>query len=263
MKKKDFLELLDNEEIKDKIKEIVGLEIVDSKEKIKIEELKENNIKLEELVNLLENKQNDKEKEILEKVKIIDNLKKIIYGKDESIDDLDTQIVSSQKELKLVNNKIDELEKENKTIYEELLIYKKTFKQDLKIYRIYEELSPTTKDSIKNIFKNDSLDGFISCGVQEKNISSFWEYIKLEIINDKNKDIEKLTEIFYYFFDKYRLAYPMYELDTTKVDDNFDTQLHIKHNRSQNVSGSIKKVLLHGYLNIKTNNIVKQSIVFI
>jgi len=97
------------------------------------------------------------------------------------------------------------------------------------------------------------------CGVQEKNINSLWEYIRVEIIEDKNSDIDKLIEIFNFLFANYLKAYPIYQLQDIKIGDEFKTEIHI--NTSSNPSGYIKEIQLNGWINNKTKDIVKKSLV--
>lgn len=173
---------------------------------------------------------------------------------DDTIKKLTHNLSETTKEnsyLKNINNDL------NKTVD----FYKNSFENELKVFDIYQNLTQDTKESLSGIFKNDTLVGFIVCGVQQNSIDSFWDYIKNELRDAKNPDIQKLITIFYFLFEKYTLAYPIYQLQNANIGDAFDTQNHIKHNSSQNMSGAIEKILLYGIVNTKTNQIVKQSIV--
>ena len=107
------------------------------------------------------------------------------------------------------------------------------------------------------------MSGFIACGIQERNISNLWEYLKNEVIEDKNKDIPNLILIFDFLFSRYLLAHPIYERQQVNLGCVFDSQHHIKHSSSKNVSGDIQEVILSGWINKKTNKLVKQSVVII
>jgi len=106
----------------------------------------------------------------------------------------------------------------------------------------------------------EMLKGFLACGVQEKNISSLWDYVKDELREEKNSDIKSLKTIFNFFFEGYNRAYPMYEVQKVKVGDVFDTEEYIKTNTSS-VSGKVDEVVFSGWVNAKTQKIVKKSIV--
>lgn len=162
-----------------------------------------------------------------------------------------SEITKENSYLKSINNDL------NKTVD----FYKNSFEKELQIFNVYKNLTQDTKESLSGIFKSETFIGFIVCGVQQNSIDSFWEYIKNELRDSKNRDIEKLITIFYFLFEKYTLAYPIYKLQTVDIGDIFDTQNHIRHNLSQNMSGAIQEILFYGIVNTKTNQIVKQSIV--
>ncbi|MCK5855235.1 MAG: hypothetical protein KAG56_08430, partial [Sulfurovaceae bacterium] len=136
------------------------------------------------------------------------------------------------------------------------------FKKYIESYEQFKELDVQTKNALSNIFKDNSIHGFIACGVQEKNIKNLWEYIRNEVIEGKNDDISGLTSIFEFLFSRYVLAHPIYELQEIDVGNHvFDPQQHIKHSSSKNVSGNIQDVLLRGWINNNTKKLVKQSVV--
>ncbi len=89
----------------------------------------------------------------------------------------------------------------------------------------------------------------IACGIQDKNISNLWDYVKSEVVNGTNPDKERIIRLF--------------ELQQVEVGDKFDTQAHIKHNSSENMSGSIQDVLFYGYINTKMDKVIKASIVVV
>ena len=242
MKKEELLQHLNDEDIQQKI-----IQIVSSKEMTNINH---SNQKEEELMGII--------KEWKQKYQKLKECLSSQEGKNQELEqtnkNLDNKILTQDTEISTLNG-------QNKDIQDQLDFYKQSFEDEIKVYEKFSSLKSATKDSLSGIFKNESLSGFISCGVQEKNIQNLWEYIKAEILEDKNSDIETLVEMFYFFFERYKMAYPMYELLETKQNDSFDTQLHIKHNTSSSSSGAISKVYLQGYKNIKTEKVVKQSIV--
>ena len=248
MTKEKFLNYLDDEEIQKKIKEIALSQEND--------EIRDAN-KEEELMKIIEawkqKYQQIKESKNTQQAKIEE-----LEAKNTNISQINANL---EEELTKKSSQVSSLNEQNKKMQQQLDFYKQNFEDELKIYEKFTSLSDETKDSLRGIFKDDSLSGFMSCGVQEKNIQNFWEYIKAEILEDKNSDIEKLVEIFYFFFARFHIAYPMYELLNTKQNDSFDTQLHIKHNSSSSNSGMISKVYLQGYKNIKTDKTIKQSVV--
>lgn len=149
-------------------------------------------------------------------------------------------------------------EQEKKIAY-----YRDNFEEDLRIKEIYDALSAQTKLSTDNIFTDPSVKGLVACGIQEKYIFNLWDYIKTEVVKGNNPDQERIIQLFVLLFNRFKLAYPMFELQLVKAGDKFDTQSHIKHNKSDNMSGDIQSVLFHGCINTKTGKVLKPSIVII
>ena len=191
------------------------------------------------------------------KEELISSNEKLTAKKDELIA-TNSQLENSVQALKSDNKTIQSSNtKLNKTIE----FYRKNFEDELEAYELFSSLGSDTKDSLSGIFKDATLQGFLSCGVQDKNISSFWEYIKTELQEDKNSDTEKLIKIYDFLFQKYQRAFPIYEPQRVAVGDQFDPLSHINHSSSSAVSGTITKVLLRGYINTKNQKVMKQSVV--
>ena len=235
--KEELLELLDDEDIQKKIKKII-----------------KHNAKKEELNTII--KQKDEEIEMLKET--IKKLKSFICDKNEKIENLKTTNISQTNELQNMKKEYLDLIEKNKKLNKKLNFYEKFFKEDSAIYELFNSLNENTKNGISSIFKDETLKGFLACGMQEKNIEALWEYIKYKIIENKPEDLEKLIKIFDFFFDRFILANPLYEREMPKGE--FDTQKHINIS-SFNPSGEIDEVIFRGYKNTKTNKIIKKSIV--
>jgi len=228
MRTKEFLEFLEDEKVQQKIKEIVSSE----------DTTKTNgfNQREEELMGIIEEWKHQHQQ-------------------------LKERLNSQENQNQELEDKITIKNAQNKEIQNKLSFYKQNFEEELKIYEKFMSLQSSTKDSLSNIFKGNSLSDFISCGVQEKNIHNLWEYTKNEILENKNQEISKLIEIFYFLFERCQVSFDIYQLLDTNIDENFNTQEHLKHNESTSSSGNISKVYLQGYKNIKTDKIIKQSVV--
>jgi hypothetical protein len=242
LKKEELLELLKDEEIQ----EAILLTIKKSK-KLK--------------------KKKEKDKEIVMLKGFVEKFKKCFADEKVKTKDLNNKVeVKDKKLIELeeaktrLKTEIKEMESEKNKLSKKVDFYRDNFEKELTIYALYEGLSSSTKASLKGIFKDDSLKGFLACGLQEKNIVSFWDYIKDELREEKNIDIKSLKTIFYFFFEGYNRAYPMYEIQKVALGDVFDTEEHIKTNASS-VSGKVDEVVFTGWVNSKTKKIVKKSIV--
>lgn len=241
MQIEDFLALLDNPDIQDKIKSI-GVDKTKKDKKLK-------------------NENETLKSEVEEMGILIEKLKQIICGKEEELEKSNQNVGDLNLKLNNENSNLELLKKENLELEQKVKFYSDIFEDDLKYYDIFSKLNSNTKESLAGIFKNDTLEGFIACGIQEKNINNLWEYIKTEIVN--NNDVEALVSIYYYLFKKFTLAFPVFEIQDINISDNFDNQEHIKHNSSKNSSGKIEKILLKGYINTKTSKVIKQSLVVV
>lgn len=221
-------------------------------------------------------KSQDKKKKLKEELTSLQNdmrkQKESFFAKEQSfqekIDEQNNQIQHhlAKKEqyensLSHLQNSIEDLQHTNNKLQKKVdnLL---CFEKDLEIYNLYQNLDLGIKKSLSNIFKSDTVEGFISCGVQEKNISNFWDYIKNEIIEEK-PNTKELIKIFYFFFARYSLAVPYMRLNDDKKDNHFDPILHLKHSSSSSSSGNISEVILLGWENTKTKKRIKQSIVII
>ena len=200
------------------------------------------------------------EKEIEMLKALVEKLKAMMGQKDETIQASQRKERLQNETLRKYEEKIEKLQKEREEIKKEIEKCKNAFAQELEAYEIYQSLDHETKRALEGIFKNDSLQGFLACGVQEKNIEALWEYIKNEIIEEKKGDVDKLETIFDLFFNRFTLAFPFYRRQEVAVGESFDPQKHINLS-SITPSGEIKQVLFRGWLNTKTGKIVKKSIV--
>ena len=81
-------------------------------------------------------------------------------------------------------NEQEELKKENKKLIDSINLYIKqaeqgkkeieNFKKDAKAYENFQNLSTSTRKSLENIIKEDSLASFIASGVQPRNIENIY-----------------------------------------------------------------------------------------
>lgn len=265
MNKEKLLTLInEDEDIRDAILNILN----EDKPIIKIEKEKEEIEMLKAVIKRLKTYFSNEEAKTESLNQDVSKLQKV---KDE-LETLNKELKSKKDKLTSINNdlqnNVEKLHSDNKTIQNSntklnktIEFYRDNFEEELTAYELFSSLSTDTKVSLSGIFKDSTLKGFLSCGVQDKNISSFWEYIKTELQEDKNSDIKNLIQIYDFLFQKYMRAFPMYEVQKTLTGDEFEALSHINHSSSKAVSGTITKVLLKGYINTKTSKIMKKSVV--
>ncbi|MGL4403452.1 MAG: hypothetical protein ACRCTS_07020 [Fusobacteriaceae bacterium] len=230
-----------------------------------IEKIK--NLKSEKSEKIIDN-ENEKLKRKL--VRRMDLLKKIIRlfkaEKQELKNSKDKErgLEKLNSDLKIENetnsDKLFKSKLENEDFSKRLELYETQFNDLLQIHEKYNGLSEKTRGSLSGIFKSESIIGIISCGVQEENLNSLWDYIKDKIKEEKYEDIENLKGIFQKLFDIYILSNPKYERQDVKKDDFFDFETHIRHS-SGRVNGKIEEIMLLGYINKKNGQVIKKSLV--
>ena len=265
MNKRRLLALInEDDEIRDAIRNIVNEENpISSVEKDKEE--------IEMLKALVEKYKKYFKDEEIKTDNLSTDVAKLQEAKDE-LANINEELKAKKNELTSINNdlqnSVQKLQSDKKSIqnsntklHKTIEFYRDNFEDELKAYELFTSLSSDTKESLNGIFKDASLKGFLSCGVQDKNISSFWEYIKTELQEEKNSDIGNLIQIYDFLFQKYMRAFPMYELQKVHKGDEFEALSHINHSSSKVPSGTITEVLLKGYVNSKTSKVMKQSVV--
>lgn len=263
---KELLAALDDPSVQEKIKLIVNNEVHLQQEHSDLEVghgsrdlddlIAENARLLEQLEHL--------DKEYLALTSSNEALADLNRKQQIELDETRLELSSKIEDLTHVSNKMLALESVHASCTSELQVleyYRNEFGDDMRIYETYCALSEQTRESLSGIFKSTSVKGLISCGVQEKNVLNLWEYIKNEVVNGNNVDLINLSKLFDMLFERFQLAYPMFERQQSDVGDEFDTQTHIKHNSSVSMSGCIKQILLAGYTNSKNGNVIKPSVV--
>ncbi|MDQ7074288.1 MAG: hypothetical protein Q9O24_03865 [Gammaproteobacteria bacterium] len=138
--------------------------------------------------------------------------------------------------------------------------YEQQFSAEQHAFEQFQQISEETQAALKGIFKDRSPSGFLACGLQEKNILSFWDYCKTRLIENPDDEAERLAALFAFFFQRYLLAYPNAQIQTVTVGERFDPLRHIR-TPSSPVSGTVSRVVLAGWINRKTDKIVKLSLV--
>lgn len=225
------------------------------------EEMKRNIEKLKSILELKESALSENNQQISslnnEKDELEASLSKVTCDFDQNKQSLSAISGKHQILLTEYNSLKDKHEQQERKIS----YYIESFEEDLRIKEIYDGLSSQTKLSTVNIFKDISIKGLIACGIQEKYIFNLWDYIKTEVVGATNPDQDHLIQFFELLFRRFKLAYSMFELQPVQIGDKFDTQSHIKHNSSMNMSGSIQAILFQGCINTKTGKVIKPSIV--
>ena len=187
--------------------------------------------------------------------------KELLREKENEIARLQQEVESKKEEISEYQIKITHLNEKMEAYYNELQKRRADYREAEKLYEAVQQLSETTKSSLKGIFKGGSVQEFIVCGVQYENISSLWDFIKNEIMEGREQEREILLALFLYFFQEYGKTYdtPLYKIQQVKMNEVFREDLYIRALNSK-ISGNITDILLPGYISINGKTI-KKSVV--
>lgn len=256
-----FLEMLQKalseDEIKEKIHKIISMENHETeKETKKIEEqlLFDQRRQQEEKTRTTE--LNQKIKELNNQNAILRNqIEQIHIGQQSALQEKKQQLTAMMEQNTALNTQV-------KKYYEAYRNLSNQFSQSLKIYEVYQKLSPALKNTLSGIFQGETIEQFLFCGVQKQNVELLWDAIKIRAIDENEEELDELKEIFIFFFHAYNSTFskPLFELHTVNENEKYDNEKHVRTSKSR-VSGPIKETLLHGFININSKKIERKSIV--
>lgn len=186
-------------------------------------------------------------------------LKKAITERDKLFDKID----ELNADLEKIQNINDTLKSKYDTVKSELQNLKNQFNKPTDYLEQYRTLSSTIRTGLSDIIcdKNEIL--FISSCTSAEHLKAIWGYTKQLVYNDGNKnEIDILKNIFDYFFDVFNesLSKPIYERDDVEVGYYFDDDCYDRFSGSK-TSGDISEIILRGYRSISTENIICRSVV--
>lgn len=266
----DFLEMLKDEKIRKEVRKIVMEEDEDMLEFFK--KLftrffgKKEEQKKEEYSSFSGEIQRYKEE--------VQRFKYLLEQEKEKLDEEREKLKKEQRNLEEEKSKRERIELELKesvasnSEYQRLLKdeerkvekLKDRFSEAQKMYELYHGMGERLRKEFGTIFKNDTLDDFIYCGVQGRNIDLLWEIGKKAIM-EENQEYHKAVELFNYFFGAFNRTYdtPLYSLMDVEEDEKFNVDRHISKGAA---AGDVKKVLLKGYCE-RNGKVAKKSVVYL
>lgn len=187
--------------------------------------------------------------------------KELLKEKEKEIARLQQEIESKKEEITEYQIKVYNLNQKMDAYFNELQKRRADYQEAEELYGAVQQLSKTTRNSLKGIFKGKTVQEFIICGVQYENISSLWDFIKNEIMEGREQERETLLALFHYFFHEYSKTYdtPLYKIQEVNINEVFREDLYIRTLNSK-ISGNVTEILLPGYTSIN-GKIIKKSIV--
>lgn len=185
-----------------------------------------------------------------------------------------TELADKQKALRQAQEKISQLETdlEKKTILlDEKTVRLAEFEENYfeleRAFAAYKNLSDGTKFALEGVFgTGNSPINFLGGALQEGHLESLFDYVAINLNNDRNKnhESETLCNLFDFSFNAVnsgRREKIFSRLDIRIGDDFSSAEMRKTSDSPQ--SGTVQKILLVGYKYIRTNKVVRPSLVFL
>ena len=272
--KEQFNEEMENDEIMNKIIELIKRMLGIKNDKIEKQKKEYTNTleeKIKEIEDLKKEKKekeeeiDDLKKEKKEKEKEIDDLKKEKKEKEKEIDDLKKEKKEKEKE---IHNLKEEKEKNAKNIKEFMGKYENKKKElesigDLlearKLYDKYLSMETRILSKLDNVLIQRDFESFISSGYTLSSLDNVWDIVKIEYRNISNEDIETLKEVFSFFLSQInkRFKEAKYGLVEVEVGEDFDPVNQV--DLSQNSRGKVTEYVFYGYGFLKEKEVSNEE----
>ena len=270
-----------NNEIEDKTKEIVKLNIkknelesdiktlnshIVEKEnqnkllEVKKVELEGNILNLEHKVTNLETLKNNLERNISQldndKRKLESNLEskgteiKRLEGIEKDLEKKNSELITDKENLNKENKEKDKKLEKFMTKYEEKEKELKSVGDLLEARKLYDKyLSMETRilSKLDNVLIQRDFESFISSGYSLSSLDNVWDIVKIEYKNISNEDKETLKEIFSFFLNQInkRFKEAKYGLVQVEAGEDFDAINQV--DLSQNSKGTVTECIFYGY----------------
>lgn len=177
----------------------------------------------------------------------------------------------SQKEKDWLDSRISELEKEKENLSYDLARQREKAAEYapldsiMEMYRKYEKLSESSRNSLVGIYGNDIIK-FASALGNEKSLGKFWDHCQYVLSNPRDYP-DNDGDILLRLFDELFGIYNQINTDnllvrdySTSVGIDYDSRKHIRIGNGS-THGPVKKIVFCGYKNKNTGNAVKLTIV--
>jgi len=270
-----------NDEIEDKTKEIVKLNIKKNELESDIKTLNSRIVEKENKNNSLENKKVELERNISElnhKVNELETLKgsleinirklsndknelennlNIEKGKVNRLEEIERTLTGERTELEKEKRELEEKDKENS---KKMKIFMKKYEEKenelksmgslleaKKIYDKYLSMETRILSKLDNVLIQRDFESFLSSGYTLSSLDNVWDIVKIEYKNISNEDKETLKEVFSFFLSQInkRFKEAKYGLVQVEVGEDFDAVNQV--DLSQNSRGRVSECVFYGY----------------
>ena len=175
---------------------------------------------------------------------------------------MEKQLRELQMEADSVKERLQKTENNRDEYKSKYLRFKGIFQRQTGTFYQYQALSEQSKDALSGVFRGESFEEFLACGVQPGNIDTLWEFSRSQALKGNLADIDILEQIIAYFVHLYNGTNksPILAFQNVRPGDPFDIDLHIRTQTSK-AAGTISKILITGLTNAFTGETIKKSVV--
>ena len=241
--KEQFNEEMENDEIMNKIIELIKRMLGIKNDKIE-KQKKEYTNTLEEKIKEIEDLKKEKEKEI-------HDLKEEKKKKEKEIHNLKEEKEKNAKNIKEFMEKYENKKKELESIGDLL--------EARKLYDKYLSMETRILSKLDNVLIQRDFESFISSGYTLSSLDNVWDIVKIEYKNISNEDIETLKEVFSFFLSQInkRFKEAKYGLVEVEVGEDFDPVNQV--DLSQNSRGKVTEYVFYGYGFLKEKEVSNEE----
>ena len=229
--KEQFNEEMENDEIMNKIIELIKRMLGIKNDKIEEQKKEYSNT--------------------LEKIKEIDDLKEEKKKKEKEIDDLKKEKKKNAENIEKFMEKYKNKKKELESIGDLL--------EARKLYDKYLSMETRILSKLDNVLIQRDFESFVSSGYTLSSLDNVWDIVKIEYKNISNEDIETLKEVFSFFLSQInkRFKEAKYGLVEVEVGEDFDPVNQV--DLSQNSRGKVTEYVFYGYGFLKEKEVSNEE----
>ncbi len=195
---------------------------------------------------------------------LVDSLRELGVTNDSpEIEDSDSKILALEVQ-------IQELTKERDEFRDNYLQFKGIFQKQTRMFFDYQNLSPTVKASLDEIYRGNTFEEFLTCGVQNENIYALWDRICDYLRSPgeaTSEDLIILRKMLTYFLNLFNHVHtlPVLRVMDTAPGEPFLPASHqdVTDIQGTTMTGTIRDVLFQGLCNSITGNVIRRSLVWI
>ncbi len=255
-KKKWFYEFMQSEEIKEYFRQLLNEQTEMLLDQIRC---KQDKYDREEAAEL-EKKYNHELNRRIQCEEECGRLQGLLEKESEKAALLDKELINVRQKYNQLQLDYDSIKEEKDSIEKSFAVYEAKYKSIDEAYIRYERLSEDVKGRLGNVFKTDSIYGFLTASVDWRNVEGLWNFAKRRIVEKEMTDTEELIYIFEFMLQAYnRLGNEKYGLLMPDIGDKFDSDRHTI--MGIKTDGFVSKVRLPGIVKLGSQRVVQKALI--